>query len=283
MARTPKIPTKAPPPAPDEHLPRARLVWGHLATTRRDADLWPLSRLVKAAAARDEHSTPMAFGVRALRALDGATQCVVIGVGGEHAPHRYDAPRSDAGIVAREHPVSPASFARGYFSDACPADDTIRRALDEVLAAPAWRAAAGRLMPATDPAFPRIVDVASVPTSARRADDPLSDACWFLALENSDGEAALVHGRMVPCAGDLYEGPRVRTFVRATDEAEVVRVIGVPIARVSGREPLVAVRYDADAEVGRAWARAAEAELRAVLPGDYAVRPWLLAPTSSPR
>lgn len=273
MARKIKVPAKAPPPSPEDLLPHARLAWGRLAVTRLGADLWPLSRMVKERAVRDDQSAPLSFGVRRLRALDDRTQLVVIGVGGAASPARFDAPRESLGIIAREHPAVAASFSPGYFSDEISAEECVRNALDELLAAPAWRALDARLITPRDPEHPRVI---ALTVDEETRDD---DGCWHLWLEHAEGEATVIRGRVVPREGDTYEAGRVRTLRRATDEGETLRVIGVPLATVRGAEPVVSLRYNPQRGAGQRWTDAADAELRAALSGSYPIAEWLLAPS----
>lgn len=274
MARKIKIPAKAPPPSPDDVLPHARLAWGRLAVTRRDVDLWPLSRIMKERALRDDQSAPMSYGVRRIRALDDHTQLVVIGVGGALSPSRFDAPRENLGVIAREHPAVGVSFSVGYFSDEISGEECLRGAVEELLASPLWREADARLLAPGDAEHPRVVDLGALDDEFALPDD----ARWLLWLENTSDEATLMHGRLVPREGDTYDIGRVRTARRATEEGEVLRVIGIPLATVHGGEPLVALRYDPQRGTGQEWTRAADAELREVLSGSYQIADWLLAP-----
>lgn len=274
MARKIKIPAKAPPPSPDDLLPHARLAWGRLAVTRRDVDLWPLSRILKERALRDDQSAPMSYGVRRIRALDDHAQLVVIGVGGALSPSRFDDPRESLGVIARVHPVASASFTVGYFSDEISGEECLRGAVEELLASPHWRDANARLLAPGDAEHPRVIDLGALDDEYSLADD----ARWLLWIENTAAEATLMRGRLVPREGDTYASGRICTARRATEEGEVLRVIGVPLATVGGDEPVVALRYDPQRGTGQEWTRDADNELREVLSGSYQIADWLLAP-----
>lgn len=277
MARKIKIPAKAPAPSPDDLLPHARLTWGRLAVTRRDADLWPLSRAMKLRAQTDGASSPMAFGVRALHPLDAHTQLVVIGVAGAVSPQRFEAPRMENGVITRAVPVVGASFWVGFFSDEIPAEETVRSGIEELVVSEAWRAVDGQLVGAGDPRMPRVEDAGANDLS-ETPDDPLRDACWLLSREHAEGEVAIVYGRMVPSEGDTYTAARIRTFRRTTAEGDVMRVIGVPMVTLAASERLVGLRCAPQSEAGEAWKREAEKALQATLTGSYLSNAWLLAP-----
>lgn len=274
MARKLKIPAKAPPPSPDELLPHARLAWGRLAITRRDIDLWPFSRHLKEHALREGQSSPMSYGARRVRALGDDAQLVVLGVGAALSPARFDAPRESLGVVAREHPAVGVSFSVGFLSDEMSGEECVRDAVDALVASPHWRDADARLLAPGDPAHPRVIDLGALPDEYSLPDD----ARWHLWIENTTDEATLIHGRLVPREGDTYDAGRVRTLRRATEEGEVLRVIGIPLATVGGDEPLVSLRYDPQRGDGQHWTRAADDELRGVLSGSYPIADWLLAP-----
>ena len=283
MARKLKIPAHAPPPSPDEHLPRVRLVWGRLAVTRRDVDLWPLSRRLKERAVEDHQSQPMNFGVRRLRHLDERSQLVIVGVGTTAAPERVQAPRVEGGLYERVTPVVGARLAVSYFSDELTGEETVRGALEELLASPLWRAADARLVGLDDPEHPRVIDHGGDAAAGEDDDAPPADAIldaarWFLVLENSVDEAVLVRGRMVARDGDSYAEGRVTTSRRVDEGGDVTRVIGVPLATVDGAETLVGLRFPATPAENEACWRGLDDELRAALPGSYPIDTWLLAP-----
>lgn len=176
----------------------------------------------------------------------------------------------------------------GYFSDEVTGEETVRSALEELLASPLWRAANARLIGPGDPAHPRVIDhggdaPVDESTTPRRPTRPPDDARRFLVLENTLEEASLMRGRAIEREGDSYAEGRVITARRVGDGGDVTRVIGVSLARVDGQEPIVGVRFPATRAANEACWRGLDDELRAVLSGSYTVDTWPLAPAAPRR